>query len=269
MLKEQRGIEVGHIFLLGDKYSKPFQATYTPPGAQKQGKNKNKQKHKNKSKSNEERNDGNNGAVMSSTSDSVDATTNTTTSTTTNNEELIQMGCYGLGISRIVSAVIEANHDDHGIVWPARLSPYRVCIIPAIKSDDPNHPIHQAANQVYDQIMSQCNNSNSKNHTSTITSSCNVFSSSPSSFGEVDAIIDDRSVSKGVKMHDAELIGYQYCIVVGKDALSANTATTGTASSTSPIIEVFERQQGKTAKDGSSTGRKMTIPEVIQKINLY
>jgi prolyl-tRNA synthetase len=80
-LKAKRAIEVGHTFLLGDKYSKPLEATF-------QAANVSDQKYP------------------------------------------IQMGCYGLGITRILAAVAEATHDKYGLRWPWSLAPYRVCIVP-------------------------------------------------------------------------------------------------------------------------------------------
>jgi len=78
-LKLVRGIEVGHIFQLGDKYSKAMNATFLDENGKQQ---------------------------------------------------LLQMGCYGFGVSRILAATIEQNHDDRGIIWPAPMAPFQVAIIP-------------------------------------------------------------------------------------------------------------------------------------------
>ncbi|KAI8882178.1 prolyl-tRNA synthetase [Backusella circina FSU 941] len=97
-----------------------------------------------------------------------------------------EMGCYGIGISRLLAAVAEAKHDDRGIAWPRALAPYSICIVP---TDDRNDQFKALANQIYDDL------------------------------GEADAIIDDRRLGFGSKMKDSELIGYPMTVVIGKKAL--------------------------------------------------
>ncbi|KAF4139459.1 Anticodon binding domain [Phytophthora infestans] len=143
VLEDKRGIEVGHVFYLGQKYSKPFGATYT------------------------------------------DAK---------NNKVSLEMGCYGLGVSRLVAAAVEASHDDHGIAWPMEIAPYKVLVmsIGGKKQDD---PVSQAAWYVAGKLAS----------------------------GDVaglvrdDVLLDDRwRESPGSKLAESELIGYPYRVVVGK-----------------------------------------------------
>ncbi|KAE9103206.1 Proline--tRNA ligase [Phytophthora fragariae] len=143
VLEDKRGIEVGHVFYLGQKYSKPFGATYT------------------------------------------DAK---------NNKHPLEMGCFGLGVSRLVAAAVEASHDDHGIAWPTEIAPYKVLVmsIGGKKQDD---PVSQTAWQIAGQLAS----------------------------GEVaglvrdDVLLDDRwRESPGSKLAESELIGYPYRVVVGK-----------------------------------------------------
>ncbi len=134
----QRGIEVGHIFFLGDTYSKKLQATYLD----KDGK-----------------------------------------------PQLIQMGCYGIGVSRIAAAAIEQNHDDKGIVWPKALAPFEVviCALNWNKSEE----VQKAATALYNQLKEQ----------------------------GVDVILDDRDVRPGVMFADWELIGVPVRVTVGDRGL--------------------------------------------------
>lgn len=132
-LKSYRGIEVGHIFYLGTKYSKTMQATYLT----KEGKS-----------------------------------------------EPIEMGCYGIGISRTVQAVIEQCHDQDGIVWPVSLAPYHVhiCLL------DPNDSeLASYANQLYDSLWAS----------------------------GVEVLLDDRDERPGVKFKDADLLGMPLRITIG------------------------------------------------------
>ncbi len=139
-LQFKRGIEVGHIFQLGDKYSRAMNATVLDENGK--------------------------AAVMS-------------------------MGCYGMGISRLVGAIIEQNHDDRGIVWPINIAPFHVIII-AINP----HKSEQArtvAETLHDSLSAK----------------------------GVDVLLDDREGHRpGVKFADAELLGIPYRIVIGDRGLS-------------------------------------------------
>lgn len=134
----QRGIEVGHVFFLGDTYSKKLQATYLD---------------------------------------------------TNGKPALIQMGCYGIGVSRIAAAAIEQNHDEKGIIWPRALAPFEVviCALNWNKSE----AVQQAATALYEQLKSQ----------------------------GVDVILDDRDARPGVMFADWELIGVPLRVTVGDRGL--------------------------------------------------
>lgn len=135
----KRGIEVGHIFQLGEKYSQSMNATVLD--------------------------------------ESGKAT-------------VMQMGCYGMGVTRLVGAIIEQNHDDKGIIWPEVVAPFQVIMIPvnAHKSD----AVRDAAEVLYDDL---------------------------SNMG-IDVLLDDREgIRPGVKFADAELMGIPHRIVIGDRGL--------------------------------------------------
>ncbi|MCI2809132.1 proline--tRNA ligase [Eoetvoesiella caeni] len=134
----QRGIEVGHVFFLGDKYSKALQATFLE---------------------------------------------------TDGKPALMQMGCYGIGISRIAAAAIEQNHDDKGIIWPKAIAPFQAVICPMgfYKSET----VRNAAESLYRQLQEQ----------------------------GVDVMLDDRDTRPGVMFADWELIGVPLRITVGDRGL--------------------------------------------------
>ncbi|RHZ59312.1 hypothetical protein Glove_364g52 [Diversispora epigaea] len=107
----------------------------------------------------------------------------------------IQMGCYGLGISRIFAAIIEISHDKNGIIWPISVAPYKVCIIQ--RTEDPR--IIEITRSLYDLLNLNCEGLN----------------------GEI--IIDDRvNLSFGYRIKDAELVGYPWVIVLGNKYLENN-----------------------------------------------
>ena len=137
----KRGIEVGHIFSFGDKYSKPMKAEVIDK----------------------------NGRLVP-----------------------IFMGSYGIGISRLVGAIIEANHDDKGIIWPDSVSPFDFVII-NLKSDD-----------------IKCSDL------------CDVIFQKFSNKG-FDVLIDDRVETPGVKLSSMDLIGIPWQIIVGPRGLKNNT----------------------------------------------
>ena len=134
-----RGIEVGHIFQLGSKYSDSMGATVQDEN----GKNRS-----------------------------------------------MQMGCYGIGISRIVGAAIEQNHDENGIIWPAPLAPFDVVLVPINmhRSDD----VRAATESLYAELTA----------------------------AGLDVALDDRDARPGVKFADAELIGIPHRVVIGDRGLA-------------------------------------------------
>lgn len=131
-----RGIEVGHIFKLGTKYSEKLDCKFLD----EQGKSK-----------------------------------------------YMIMGCYGIGVSRTLSALVEQNCDEKGIVWPEIVAPYKLEIVIANTKDENQVRI---ANDLYNKL-----NLND------------------------DILLDDRNESFGVKLNDAELIGVPYIVIVGKGAV--------------------------------------------------
>ena len=135
-----RGIEVGHIFQLGTKYSEAMSATVQDPD----GKN-----------------------------------------------QVMSMGCYGIGITRIVGAAIEQNHDDAGIIWPAPLAPFDVVLVPINmhRSD----AVRDEAESLYTHLTNQ----------------------------GLEVLLDDRDARPGVKFADAELIGIPHRLVIGEKSLAA------------------------------------------------
>jgi prolyl-tRNA synthetase len=138
-LEMWRGIEVGHVFKLGIKYSKALNATYLDADGK---------------------------------------------------EQIIFMGCYGIGIGRTVAASIEQNHDDDGIVFPLPIAPFH-CIISAINYGKED-AVREACDQLYGMLGS----------------------------AGVEVLLDDRDERPGVKFKDADLIGIPLRVVVGSKNLA-------------------------------------------------
>ena len=134
----KRGIEVGHIFQLGTKYSEAMKATVL----NEQGK-----------------------------------------------PQTMIMGCYGIGVSRIVAAAIEQNHDNKGILWPDAIAPFRVAIIPLNQQKSP--AVKEAAEKLYQQLRAR----------------------------GIETLLDDRDERPGVKFADMELIGIPHHFVIGDRSL--------------------------------------------------
>ncbi|MCM8791545.1 MAG: proline--tRNA ligase [Candidatus Omnitrophica bacterium] len=103
----------------------------------------------------------------------------------------IVMGCYGIGVSRLISAIIEQNYDAEGIVWPKEISPFKVIIIPLNTREK---LIMQTAKDIYEHL----------------------------SKSSVEVILDDRDEQAGVKFKDADLLGICLQIVIGKELLNRN-----------------------------------------------
>jgi prolyl-tRNA synthetase len=141
-LQEHRGIEVGQIFYLGDKYSRKLGAKFLDPDGQ---------------------------------------------------EQVIEMGTYGIGVTRTVAAAIEQHHDDAGIIWPVAIAPYEALVVP-VKWDD--EATRKAAESIYDEL---------------------------GRLG-VDVLIDDRDERAGVKFNDADLIGIPYRVTLGPRGVARGVA---------------------------------------------
>jgi prolyl-tRNA synthetase len=133
-----RGIEVGHIFQLGTKYSEAMNAVVLGEDGK---------------------------------------------------SHVMPMGCYGIGVSRIVAAAIEQNHDDKGIAWPEPIAPFQVAILPmnATKS----YRVREAAEQLYEELRA----------------------------AGVEVLLDDRNVRPGGMFNDMELIGIPQRVVIGERGL--------------------------------------------------
>jgi len=134
-LEIKRGIEVGHIFQLGTKYSEAMKCGVLDEN----GKNR-----------------------------------------------LLAMGCYGIGVSRIVAAVIEQNHDKYGIIWPESIAPFKVALIPM--NMHKSQRIAEVAEELYSKLLA----------------------------AGIEVLFDDRKERPGVMFNDMELIGIPHTIVIGE-----------------------------------------------------
>jgi len=100
------------------------------------------------------------------------------------------MGCYGIGITRTLQAVIEQSHDDNGIIWPVSVAPYSVCITPLNVA--PESEVMKRAEQIYADLTAL----------------------------GVDVILDDRNDRPGVKFKDSELVGFPIRVGIGEKSLA-------------------------------------------------
>ena len=107
-------------------------------------------------------------------------------------DRVMEMGCYGIGITRIVGAAIEQNHDDNGIIWPEPLAPFDVVLVPI--NMHRSETVRAAAEALYEELADL----------------------------GLDVLFDDRDVRPGVKFADAELIGVPHRLVVSERGLEAN-----------------------------------------------
>ena len=142
VLQIRRGIEVGHIFQLGQKYSEAL-------GCKVLGE------------------DG--------------------------KPQTVTMGCYGIGVTRVVAAAIEQNHDEKGIIWPKALAPFDIAIVPMNAHKSPRTV--EAAESLYQELQAL----------------------------GFDVLLDDRNERPGVKFSDLELTGIPHRIVIGEKGLDAGT----------------------------------------------
>jgi len=138
-LKSYRGIEVGHVFKLGDKYSRAMKFTFLDEQGQ---------------------------------------------------EQVMIMGCFGIGVGRTVAAAIEQNHDQDGIIWPMALAPFQVIITPVEWS--PGAETAQWAEAIYEELKKE----------------------------GIEVLLDDRPERPGIKFKDADLIGIPLRVTIGPKGLA-------------------------------------------------
>ena len=139
VLKSARGIEVGHIFQLGDQYSRSMQMTVKNQAGE---------------------------------------------------DFTPLMGCYGIGVTRIVASAIEQHHDEKGILWPAEMAPFKLAIVPI--GYEQNAEVKAQADQLYQRALQL----------------------------GIEVVLDDRDERPGVKFADLELIGIPHRVVVSERLLA-------------------------------------------------
>jgi prolyl-tRNA synthetase len=158
----ERGIEIGHIFVLGTKYSKPMNATFLDLNGKPQ---------------------------------------------------FMEMGCYGIGITRLPAAAIEQNHDARGIIWPDALAPFTVVLCAITPERFPE--VKAAANKLYEELLA----------------------------AGVDVILDDRGERPGAMFADWELIGVPHRVTLGDRGLKAGEVEyqhrRDESATTVPIGDIF------------------------------
>jgi prolyl-tRNA synthetase len=101
------------------------------------------------------------------------------------------MGCYGIGVTRVVAAAIEQNHDANGILWPEAIAPFQVVLVPI--NYQKSTLVQETADSLYEQF----------------------------STAGIDVLLDDRDARPGVKFADSELLGIPHRIVIGERGLAA------------------------------------------------
>jgi prolyl-tRNA synthetase len=166
-LKFARGIEVGHIFQLGNQYSQAMNASVTNEKGEK---------------------------------------------------TILQMGCYGIGVSRIVAAAIEQSHDEKGIIWPKALAPFKIALVPV--NMHRVEAVKKAALALYEQLKSK----------------------------NIEVLFDDRDERLGVMLSDMELIGIPARIVIGEKNLANQQveyqARTDQKSQCIPLDQILDKVMG-------------------------
>ncbi len=129
-------------------------------------------------------------------------------------ERVLEMGCYGIGVTRTIAAAIEQNHDDAGIIWPMPLAPFQVVIVPVNVTDE---RVRTTAERLHAELGAR----------------------------GIDVLLDDRDERPGVKFKDADLIGCPLRITVGPRALERDAVElkrrTEKAATEVPIVDVAAR----------------------------
>jgi prolyl-tRNA synthetase len=165
-----RGIEVGHVFALGDVYSKAMDATYLDAQGQ---------------------------------------------------PHVVQMGCYGIGVTRVVAAAIEQNHDERGIIWPESMAPFAVAIAPI--GYDRSEIVRKEADRLHEALAA----------------------------AGVEVLLDDRGERPGVMFADLELIGIPHRITIGDRGLKEGNveyqARRDASATAVPVAEIGAYVRGRLA----------------------
>ncbi|MDP1650777.1 MAG: proline--tRNA ligase [Rubrivivax sp.] len=168
VLAIQRGIEVGHIFLLGTRYSDAMKATYLDEAGKPQ---------------------------------------------------VFVMGCYGIGVTRLLGAAIEQNHDERGIVWPPSMAPFTVAVCPI--GYERSADVQAAADRLHDELAA----------------------------AGIDVVLDDRGERPGAMFADWELIGVPLRVVVSDRGLKAGTVEVqgrrDAAATVLPLAEAVASVRGR------------------------
>jgi prolyl-tRNA synthetase len=171
VLTIKRGIEVGHIFQLGDKYSEAMKAT-----------------------------------VLDENGKSV----------------VMTMGCYGIGVSRVVASAIEQNHDEKGIIWPEAIAPFHIALLPL--NMQKSEAVRETAEKLYAELTA----------------------------AGYEVLFDDRGERPGVMFADMELIGIPHRIVVGERGLNSGTleykGRRDTENQDIPLEQLMAFLEGRIAK---------------------
>ena len=155
-----RGIEVGHVFQLGTRYSEAMKCTYLDENGKSQP---------------------------------------------------MVMGCYGIGVTRLLGAAIEQGHDEKGILWPISMAPFELVICPV--GYDKSEMVRQAADELHHQLQN----------------------------AGIDLVLDDRGERPGAMFADWELIGVPYRLVIGERSLKeGNVEFQGRGESTAQLVPVNE-----------------------------
>jgi len=175
-LQASKGIEIGHVFKLGTKYSTALGANFLDEKGQ---------------------------------------------------QRPLIMGCYGIGVGRILIAAVESLHDDKGIIWPTAIAPYTVVVTP-IKYDG---EVKTAADQLYEQLNA----------------------------AGIDALLDDRDARPGFKFADADLIGIPYRITIGDRGLKEGKVELKKRTAAEPemvgVGEIVERVKEMIGRETASAVR--------------
>ena len=133
--------------------------------------------------------------------------------------QLMEMGCYGIGITRILGAAVEQSHDDRGMIWPAAIAPFAVVICPI--GYDRSEATRAAADALHESLMA----------------------------AGVDTVLDDRGERPGVMFADWELIGVPHRVVIGerglKDGVVEYQGRRDAEASTVPLSSVVDFLKAK------------------------